>query len=1074
MLTLRCSTLLDLLADRKLDGRWSGAITIEGQPRTASFPQEIAYVLQDDLLIHNLTVEETLQYAAWVRMGDAVPVEKKQERVEELLQIMGLAHIRHSQVGNATVRGISGGQVKRLCIAVETISLPRLVFLDEPTSGLDSAMALEVMTVVRNFTTTQRTCLATVHQPSKAIFDLFDTVGILAAGRVVYFGPADKAVSYFTQPELGYTMKQKYKNPAEFLVEISCGQHLPEGFAKPRQPHELSRLFAASKFLSADVLEKSDSASAAVAPSTAVAAAPATAAPGALRYASSQWSQLQMLLSRTWTARVRDTADMSAQAIKSVAIGFLIGVVFYGCGEVSSPYFENGSQTSEVHAVNSLFLILVMTTMFMTVTAIPLLFAHVAVYRRELASGVYPPTPYWITQLLTSLPVQIAGNFLTTLMVYMLTQLPARGAYIVYFFLMNIALSVVSLASALAVTAFASTEQTALVLFPIQFMIMTLSAGYAITVDRMPVYWRWLMFIVYNRWAFEGLMINQWQDKDTDDDGGDNHGDILEDYSFDHFTKFGCIAVMALFYAFLALLVLYGLQPKKSKLQHVSAADLSALISTAKGPPRDRPVKGIVKDSGTSGKIRSLGAGNMGGGLKDSLLQNDQFSSDSEESNGDAVVGHTYKPTLTVESFRISSGVVETPKGCQLLFRDVAYSVPTKSDPVGEMQVLRGVTGRVSAGEMCALMGASGAGKSTLLDVLAKRKTSGRVTGEITYNGDSNMCTSAYVMQDNVHIDVLTVRETLYFAAQLRLSEQLSKPAKRARVQKILDILALNDVADSEVGSVDERGVSGGQLKRVSIGVEIVHLPDLMFLDEPTTGLDSAIALEVMSAIRNLANQNRTVVCTIHQPSADTFALFDTLLLLADGNVVYFGPTREAVPYFSNSPFAFAALQAGDNPADYIVHIANACEPTAAGAPESSDGSGGNRQAGDTKDVPDSSPAVTSASLALYYHSSAHHRIALNATDSVSLAAISNASLSPSPAASPTVNPLNIQQSAVETLDKTTPATAATGRKYNTSLTHQLTTLLERKFLVMSKKRRFYIMILLRYSSRCDPIVKVK
>ena len=123
--------------------------------------------------------------------------------------------------------------------------------------------------------------------------------------------------------------------------------------------------------------------------------------------------------------------------------------------------------------------------------------------------------------------------------------------------------------------------------------------------------------------------------------------------------------------------------------------------------------------------------------------------------------------------------------------------------------------------------------------------------------------------------------------------------------------------------------LSGGQLKRVSIGVEIVNLPNLMFLDEPTTGLDSSTSLEVMSAIRNVANQNRTVICTIHQPSAETFALFDTLLLLAAGKIIYFGPSLHMIKYFTDSPFQFKYAE-GSNPAEFVVAVAgsfiNACD----------------------------------------------------------------------------------------------------------------------------------------------------
>ena len=137
-------------------------------------------------------------------------------------------------------------------------------------------------------------------------------------------------------------------------------------------------------------------------------------------------------------------------------------------------------------------------------------------------------------------------------------------------------------------------------------------------------------------------------------------------------------------------------------------------------------------------------------------------------------------------------------------------------------------------------MGASGAGKSTLLDILADRKTTGEITGDILFNGAERsaavMRSSAYVMQDNVHIGVLTVRQTLTYAAELRLSVRMSPEAKRKRVDKILDMLGLAEHGDTLVGNENIRGISGGQLKRLSIGVEIVHLPDLIFLDEPTTG----------------------------------------------------------------------------------------------------------------------------------------------------------------------------------------------------------------------------------------------
>jgi ABC-type multidrug transport system ATPase subunit/ABC-type multidrug transport system permease subunit len=192
------------------------------------------------------------------------------------------------------------------------------------------------------------------------------------------------------------------------------------------------------------------------------------------------------------------------------------------------------------------------------------------------------------------------------------------------------------------------------------------------------------------------------------------------------------------------------------------------------------------------------------------------------------------------------------------------------------------------------------------------------------------MKSTAYVMQDNAHIASLTVKESLYFAAQLRLPQEMSDLAKEERIQDIMRILGLHFIANSVVGNEEKRGISGGQKKRLSIGVEIVHLPEMIFLDEPTTGLDSAISYEVMYAVRQIANQHRTVLCTIHQPSKITFDLFDKVMLLGAGQMFYFGRREGMVNYFTNSVYQFP-YKSGCNPADYIIAISCQAVPSKEG-----------------------------------------------------------------------------------------------------------------------------------------------
>lgn len=192
---------------------------IDRRRRSLYFNRESAYVLQDDAHIATLTVEETLIYAAWFRMVEGTTKRQVQERVEYLLETIGLSHVRGSIVGDALNKGISGGQLKRLSIAVEIVALPGLIFLDEPTSGLDSSIALEVMAAVRKLTDQGRTVVSTIHQPSPEVYGLFHKVVLLSAGRLIFCGTAEDAVKHFTQPDMGYTLI-KDQNPAEFIINV--------------------------------------------------------------------------------------------------------------------------------------------------------------------------------------------------------------------------------------------------------------------------------------------------------------------------------------------------------------------------------------------------------------------------------------------------------------------------------------------------------------------------------------------------------------------------------------------------------------------------------------------------------------------------------------------------------------------------------------------------------------------------------------------------------------------------------------------------------------------------------------
>ncbi|XP_074659151.1 protein white-like isoform X2 [Tubulanus polymorphus] len=237
--------------------------------------------------------------------------------------------------------------------------------------------------------------------------------------------------------------------------------------------------------------------------------------------------------------------------------------------------------------------------------------------------------------------------------------------------------------------------------------------------------------------------------------------------------------------------------------------------------------------------------------------------------------------------------------------------------------ILKDVSGMIKPGSLLAVMGASGAGKSTLLNVLTYRNRGKlKVTGDVRVNGqrigEGMTAMSGYVQQDDLFIGTLKVREHLWFQAMLRMDHHISYKKRLQRIEDVLLELGLMKCADSIIGIPGRtKGISGGEMKRLSFASEVLTNPPLMYCDEPTSGLDSFMAQNVIQTLKNLTAKGKTIMCTIHQPSSEVFEMFDRLLLMAEGRVVYLGPAAKASGYFKKNGFV---CPMNYNPADYYVH----------------------------------------------------------------------------------------------------------------------------------------------------------
>eukprot|EP00474_Spongospora_subterranea_P001649 CRZ02107.1 hypothetical protein [Spongospora subterranea] len=273
---------------------------------------------------------------------------------------------------------------------------------------------------------------------------------------------------------------------------------------------------------------------------------------------------------------------------------------------------------------------------------------------------------------------------------------------------------------------------------------------------------------------------------------------------------------------------------------------------------------------------------------------------------------------------------IRNQRGVTLSWHDLSYSISVKTgssskDQVQSRMLLNKVSGEVCPGQMVAILGSSGAGKTTLLNVLAGRIDKGEISGSVLANGESRVDhtwakTVAFVEQDDLMRSNLTVSETLMYAAMLRLPSSLGIDKKRARVEEIISQLGLNNCANTRIGSVEgNRGVSGGERKRTAIGEELASDPDLLFLDEPTSGLDAFTAVSVLEVAKRLAVQQRkSIICTIHQPRTAILELFDSIILLAGGRVVFSGSVLDCVDHFTNAGLPCPKMM---NPSDFWLDM---------------------------------------------------------------------------------------------------------------------------------------------------------
>ncbi|ALC39044.1 CG5853 [Drosophila busckii] len=472
------STLLDALSGFKTTGV-DGSILLNGRRRDLpSFRRMSCYITQDDRLQPLLTVSENMHIAADLKLGENVSYEEKESRIEDILLLLGL--YEHDQT--LTMR-LSGGQKKRLSIAMELINNPTVMFLDEPTTGLDSSSCTKVLELLKRLTTQGRTIICTIHQPTAKLFQIFDQVYVLSAGNCVYQGGTQKLVPFLHSVELPCPM---YHNPADYIIELACGEY---GFDK------IDTLKAATE--NGNCLTWFNNPRAVLRSEALMRKYPI---PKRTKNVSlentSLTNQCSVLLRRGYIKAKRDTTMTHLRIIVNIAVAVLYGALYDHAGKEGSRVLDN---------YNLLFAILMhhtMTTMMLTVLTFPI---EMTILIKEHFNRWYSLKAYYIAMTLVDLPITIFSSFIFSVIIYLWSYQPMEWVRFWMFFVISLLIVFVGQSFGLIIGAwFSVTNGTFLA--PVLTIPMMMFAGFGVTLRDLPSYLRWGSHISHLRYGLEGFI----------------------------------------------------------------------------------------------------------------------------------------------------------------------------------------------------------------------------------------------------------------------------------------------------------------------------------------------------------------------------------------------------------------------------------------------------------------------------------------------------------------------------------------------------------------------------------------
>ncbi|KAF9052029.1 pleiotropic drug resistance ABC transporter [Panaeolus papilionaceus] len=913
-----CTTLLKTLSNQRKE-----YYSVQGDVHYDSlspkeldqhFRGDVQYCPEDDVHFPTLSVDQTLHFAATMRTPRERAGETRNDfarRSTDLLTtIFGLKHAKDTPIGDAAIRGVSGGEKKRVSIAEALAARSCIGAWDNSTRGLDASTALEFVKALRVSTDVfQTTTIVSLYQAGESLYQHFDKVCVLYEGRMAYFGPANQAKRYFL--DMGYQPANRQTTP-DFLVavtDVNARIHRPGSTNQPQTAQEFADYFIKSnigQLNHADMEEYLGS----VVGRHDLKNAYIQSARHELAKRSRNSSPYLLSIPEQLSAVVRRKVQIIRGSMLATGLN-LFSFVFQGL-ILGSVYFKMPQSTDGFFPRGGILFFVLFFAALSSLAEMPMLYAQRPIVARHQKAAFYHPFIEAAALTIVDIPITIVICTVFTIILYFMIGLQKTPVSICTFLLFEIvttltmkgwfravAAAFVSEASA---QSFAGISILALAIYTSYFVPRPSMIACQIWVNTIPLH-RIVPYLTIRLCRFEALMGNEF-----------------------HTLEAACS----------------NLVPRGPGYENITLENqVCATVGAVSGQPfvdGNRFIElsysfkhshiwmnlGIVIAFGIGFTIALLTFTEFNTKLSSdtsvTLFKRGAKSHFAEERNDEEKGDDTLKRAPT----SATKEKAPTPKMTDVFsWQHISYTVPIPGHE--DRKLLDDVSGYVAPGKLTALMGESGAGKTTLLNALAQRTDVGVVTGDRLVNGQplpaDFQAQTGYCQQMDTHMPFATVREALLFSAKLRQPASVPLSEKEAYVEKCLEMCGLEEYADASVGSL-----SIEHRKRTTIGVELAAKPKLLlFLDEPTSGLDSRSAWAIITFLQTLASRGQAILCTY--PSAELFQAFDRLLLLRKGGqTVYFGDlglnATKLLNYFERN--GARKCQEIENPAEYMLDVIGA------------------------------------------------------------------------------------------------------------------------------------------------------